>query len=62
MDCNGAEIRSKHTKNATAGGETIHDEEIKGAKSMDRCEPDWSNTIEMLLRKGVKAYKPSSTS
>jgi hypothetical protein len=29
---------------------------------MDRSEPDWSNTIEMLLRKGVKAYKSSSTS
>jgi hypothetical protein len=42
--------------------ELIHDKEVKGAKNMDRSEPDWSNTIEMLLRKGVKAYKSSSTS
>jgi len=42
--------------------EIIHDEEVKGAKSMDRGEPDWSNTIEMLLRKGAKGYKSSSIS
>jgi hypothetical protein len=35
----------------------IHEVEIKFACEEDRVEPDWSNTIEMLLRKGVKAYK-----
>jgi hypothetical protein len=29
----------------------------KIAEEQDRVEPDWSNTIEMLLRMGVKAYK-----
>lgn len=42
--------------------ELIHDKEVQRAKDEDRTEPDWSNTIEMLLRKGVKAYKSSSTS
>lgn len=37
----------------------IHAVEIKLAKEQDRTEPDWSNTIEMLLRKGVKVYKPA---
>jgi len=36
--------------------ELIHEQEVKRAKDEDRTEPDWSNTIEMLLRKGVKAY------
>jgi hypothetical protein len=35
----------------------IHELEIKLACEEDRVEPDWSNTVEMLLRKGVKAYK-----
>jgi hypothetical protein len=26
-------------------------------KAEDRIEPDWSNTIEMLLHKGVRSYK-----
>ena len=34
----------------------IHEQETKRAKAEDRSEPDWSNTIEMLLRKGVRAY------
>ena len=42
--------------------ELIHEQEVKLAKDEDRTEPDWSNTVEMLLRKGVKAYKLSSTS
>ena len=36
--------------------ERIHDLEIDRAKAEDRTEPDWSNTLEMLLRKGVKSY------
>ena len=35
----------------------IHDEELRAAEIVDRVEPDWSNTVEMLLRKGVKAWK-----
>ena len=35
----------------------IHEQEVKRAKDEDRTEPDWSNTIEMLLRKGIKAYR-----
>ncbi len=37
--------------------ERIHDLEVALAKVGDREEPCWSNTVEMLLRKGVKAYK-----
>ncbi len=37
--------------------EHIHNLEIDRAKTEDRTEPDWSNTIEMLLRKGVRSYK-----
>ena len=37
----------------------IHEQEVQKAKREDRGEPDWSNTIEMLLRKGAKAYKSS---
>jgi hypothetical protein len=40
----------------------IHELEVKLACEEDRVEPDWSNTIEMLLRKGVKAYKSKATS
>ena len=36
--------------------ELIHEQETKRARDEDRVEPDWSNTIEMLLRKGVRAY------
>jgi hypothetical protein len=39
----------------------IHEKEIKVAYEVDRVGPDWSNTVEMLLRKGVKAYKSRST-
>ncbi len=35
----------------------IHMQEIERAKSEDRVEPDWSNTIEMLLRKGLRSYR-----
>ncbi len=37
--------------------EHIHNLEIDHAKAEDRTEPDWSNTIEMLLRKGVRSYR-----
>lgn len=35
----------------------IHEAEVKVAEDNDREPPDWSNTVEMLLRKGMKAYK-----
>jgi len=35
----------------------IHDAEAEDARKHDRTIPDWSNTVEMLLRKGAKAYK-----
>jgi hypothetical protein len=41
--------------------ERIHMQEIEGAKAEDRVEPDWSNTLEMLLRKGAKAYRNVAT-
>ena len=37
--------------------EHIHMLEIERAKAEDRVEPDWSNTLEMLLRKGVRGYR-----
>lgn len=37
--------------------ERVHDLEVARAVDGDREEPCWSNTVEMLLRKGVKAYK-----
>jgi hypothetical protein len=40
--------------------ERIHEGEIERAKAEDRNEPDWSNTLEMLLRKGVRSYKANS--
>jgi hypothetical protein len=39
-----------------ARAKVIHDREIKRAQEEDRTEPDWSNTVEMIMRKGVKAY------
>jgi|GEM_PF-3568048 len=41
--------------------ELIHKLEIQRARDEDRAEPDWSNTLEMLLRKGVKAYQKSAS-
>ncbi len=35
----------------------IHMQEIERAKAEDRVEPDWSNTLEMLMRKGVRGYR-----
>ena len=37
--------------------ERIHVLEIERAKGEDRTEPNWSNTVEMLLRKGARNYK-----
>jgi hypothetical protein len=37
--------------------EIIHQVEEGDAEEHDRTKPEWSNTVEMLLRKGVKAYK-----
>lgn len=37
--------------------ERIHEEEVALCKREDRNEPEWSNTLEMLLRKGVKSYR-----
>ena len=42
------------------GMELIHKQEIERAKAEDRTEPDWSNTLEMLLRKGVRSYGTNS--
>ena len=39
----------------------IHDAEAEDARNHDRTEPDWSNTVEMLLRKGVRAYKTGAS-
>jgi len=38
----------------------IHNAEAEDARNHDRTIPDWSNTVEMLLRKGTKAYKSKS--
>ncbi|HII85206.1 TPA: hypothetical protein HA273_01185 [Candidatus Bathyarchaeota archaeon] len=35
----------------------IHMQEAERAKAEDRTEPDWSNTGEMLPRKGVRNYR-----
>ena len=35
----------------------IHEEEVAMCKQEDRNEPEWSNTLEMLLRKGVRSYR-----
>ena len=40
--------------------EWIHMQEIEQAKAEDRTEPNWSNTIEMLLRKGARSYRTKS--
>jgi hypothetical protein len=40
----------------------IHLDEVKVAEEADRVPPDWSNTVEMLLRKGVKAYRTKPVS
>ena len=40
--------------------ERIHEEEMKLAMAADREAPDWSNTLEMLLRKGVRSYRLNS--
>jgi len=37
--------------------EHIHVQEIERARAEDRTEPDWSNTLEMLMKKGARAYK-----
>ena len=37
--------------------ERIHEQEFEVAKAEDRAEPDWSNTLEMLMKKGVRAYR-----
>jgi len=37
--------------------ERIHMQEIERAKAEDRTAPNWSNTVEMLLRKGFRSYR-----
>jgi len=37
----------------------IHKQELKRAEDEDRTELDWSNTVEMIMRKGTKAYSSS---
>jgi hypothetical protein len=41
---------------------SLHLDEVKTAEEADRVAPDWSNTVEMLLRKGVKAYRTKPVS
>ena len=60
---------TKHDKNgkvrvqATISGKLygemkfVEAEEVKLAKENERTEPCWSNVVEMLARKGVKAYR-----
>jgi hypothetical protein len=36
--------------------ERVHEAECEACRREDRNEPDWSNTLEMLLRKGVRSY------
>jgi hypothetical protein len=40
--------------------EQIHELEIEQAKNEDRTEPDWSNTLEMLMKKGVRTYRQNT--
>jgi len=40
--------------------ELVHELEAQRARQEDRSEPDWSNTIEMLLKKGVRAYRQNN--
>jgi hypothetical protein len=40
----------------------IQEDEVRAAEEADRVPPDWSNTVEMLLRKGVKAYRTKPVS
>jgi hypothetical protein len=40
--------------------ENIHELEVERAKVEDRTEPDWSNTLEMLMKKGVRAYRQNA--
>ena len=41
--------------------EMIHEVEERDAEKHDRTKPEWSNTVEMLVRKGVKAYKTEAS-
>jgi len=38
----------------------IHIQEIERAKSEDRVEPNWSNTIETILRKASEATEQTT--
>jgi hypothetical protein len=40
--------------------ELIHEAECRLAEDFDREVSDWSNTLEMLLREGVRAYKQNA--
>jgi len=42
--------------------ERIHEAESEACRREDRNEPDWSNTLEMLLRKGVRTYRSADQS
>jgi hypothetical protein len=41
--------------------ELIHEVEMRDAEIHDRAKPEWSNTVEMLLSKGVRAYKTEAS-
>jgi len=62
----GSAVRSNSTKvrvvatidrNLSLELKQVHINEIALAKAEDRTEPNWSNTVEMLLRKGVRNYR-----
>jgi hypothetical protein len=41
--------------------ELIHEVEMRDAEEHDQTKPEWSNTVEKLLRKGVRAYKTGAS-
>ena len=45
------------TKEVVDQMKAIYDREVKLAADRDFPEPAWSTIVEMLLRKGLKAYK-----
>ena len=62
----GSTVRSNSTKvrvvatvdrNLCLEMERIHEQEIEQAKAEDRTEPNWSNTVEMIFRKGIRCYR-----
>ena len=59
MRSNSTKIRVVATvdRNLCLELQRIHMQEIERAKAEDRTEPKWSNSLEMILRKGVRNYR-----